>query len=429
MNEVSKSAPGWGGKLPKGWTWFHLEDVVKLYLEDVPPGSKLLLSVGDTEVWIRESIPEESPRFPIGTVFVVLPRRLLLTKAVLVPFQKSTIRRDKNGPQINPEYLAYWLTGAGPILFKSFGRDRTSLRGNEPFILRKFGVPLPSIVEQQLAVAKYKRALQDSDKTAAALKCARRRFPRIETAPLEALARGNFMKWLLHENKPLAKTLRPVLTNSPFLAGKRGASAQKAIFDIVAACINVAEQRLTKQIGDGFGEVLESVKAKRTSESGQDDMQGYVTLYQAAKIVCRSKRTLEKIKDLPLPNVEGGGGKTAFWAWDEMRPWLELHFGMKLPKKFPKHIPPRPPVLSADSDDDPGEPAEEPAVTKGKPKSPPKPDWETGHYQCKSSDLPTGRRLDTRTGFEDRPLRQMLGREIRLSDSCLQHVVPGSPTQ
>lgn len=320
MNEVSKSAPGWGGKLPKGWTWFHLEDVVKLYLEDVPPGSKLLLSVGDTEVWIRESIPEESPRFPIGTVFVVLPRRLLLTKAVLVPFQKSTIRRDKNGPQIDPEYLAYWLTGAGPILFKSFGRDRTSLRGNEPFILRKFGVPLPSIVEQQLAVAKYKRALQDSDKTAAALKCARRRFPRIETAPLEALARGNFMKWLLHENKPLAKTLRPVLTNSPFLAGKQSASAQKAIFDIVAACINVAEQRLTKQIGDGFGEVLESVKAKRTSESGQDDMQGYVTLYQAAKIVCRSKRTLEKIKDLPLPNVEGGGGKTAFWAWDEMRP-------------------------------------------------------------------------------------------------------------
>ena len=95
MNEVSKSATGWGGKLPKGWTWFRLEDVVKLYLEDVPPGSKLLLSVGDTEVWIRESIPEESPRFPIGTVFVVLPR-LLLTKAVLVPFQKSTIRRDKN---------------------------------------------------------------------------------------------------------------------------------------------------------------------------------------------------------------------------------------------------------------------------------------------------------------------------------------------
>ena len=145
---------------------------------------------------------------------------------------------------------------------------------------------------------------------------------------------------------------------------------------------------MTKQIGDGFGEVLESVKAKRTSESGQDDMQGYVTLYQAAKIVCRSKRTLEKIKDLPLPNVEGGGGKTAFWAWDEMRPWLELHFGMKLPKKFPKHIPPRPPVLSADSDDDPGEPAEEPAVTKGKPKSPPKPDWETGHYQCKSPTCP-----------------------------------------
>lgn len=76
---------------------------------------------------------------------------------------------------------------------------------------------------------------------------------------------------------------------------------------------------------------------------------------------------------------------------------------MKLPKKFPKHIPPRPPVLSADSDDDPGEPAEEPAVTKGKPKSPPKPDWETGHYQCKSPTCPRAggwtQERDSKTGL------------------------------
>lgn len=61
-----------------------------------------------------------------------------------------------------------------------------------------------------------------------------------------------------------------------------------------------------------------------------------VTLYQAAALVNRSKKTLERRKDrMPLPRVEGGGGKPAEWAWKELRPWLEQEFERSLPERFP----------------------------------------------------------------------------------------------
>ncbi len=66
------------------------------------------------------------------------------------------------------------------------------------------------------------------------------------------------------------------------------------------------------------------------------DMECLVTLQQAAAMVSRSKRTLERKKvRMPLPRVEGGGGKPAEWAWSELRPWLEKEFGRPLPEKFP----------------------------------------------------------------------------------------------
>jgi hypothetical protein len=61
-------------------------------------------------------------------------------------------------------------------------------------------------------------------------------------------------------------------------------------------------------------------------------------LNQAAGIVHRSKRTLERYKTtgkLPAPAVEGGGGKPDFYDWKVMRPWLESEFGIKLPEVFP----------------------------------------------------------------------------------------------
>ena len=71
----------------------------------------------------------------------------------------------------------------------------------------------------------------------------------------------------------------------------------------------------------------------------EPEVECLVTLQQAAAMVSRSKRTLEdyKRKDqtMPLPRVEGGGGKPAEWAWSEIRSWLEKTFDRSLPKRFP----------------------------------------------------------------------------------------------
>jgi hypothetical protein len=66
----------------------------------------------------------------------------------------------------------------------------------------------------------------------------------------------------------------------------------------------------------------------------------YVTLDQAAAIVNRSKRTLEKLatrkkNPLPDPDVQGGGGKANEWNWAKLRPWLEGEYGKQLPVRFP----------------------------------------------------------------------------------------------
>jgi hypothetical protein len=69
---------------------------------------------------------------------------------------------------------------------------------------------------------------------------------------------------------------------------------------------------------------------------------GLVTLRQAAAMVHCSKRKLESFKtrgELPDPAVDGGGGKTAYYDWKVMRPWLESHFGVKMPEIFPANHP------------------------------------------------------------------------------------------
>jgi hypothetical protein len=67
--------------------------------------------------------------------------------------------------------------------------------------------------------------------------------------------------------------------------------------------------------------------------------QDLVTLDQAAGLVHRSKRTLERHKaTMPHPVVRGGGGKSDRWRWSDLRPWLERKFDTQLPE-----IPPSPP--------------------------------------------------------------------------------------
>ena len=66
----------------------------------------------------------------------------------------------------------------------------------------------------------------------------------------------------------------------------------------------------------------------------------YVTLDQAAALVNRSKKTLERYvadpkRGAPAPDVEGGGGKPHEWLYEMLRPWLEQQFSRKLPERFP----------------------------------------------------------------------------------------------
>ena len=64
----------------------------------------------------------------------------------------------------------------------------------------------------------------------------------------------------------------------------------------------------------------------------------YVTLNQAAAIVNRQKKSLERYlykEMLPPPDVEGGGGKPHEWKWSRLRPCLELIYKKQLPAKFP----------------------------------------------------------------------------------------------
>jgi hypothetical protein len=73
-------------------------------------------------------------------------------------------------------------------------------------------------------------------------------------------------------------------------------------------------------------------------EAPPDDPTCLVTLDQAAAVVHRSKRTLERYKTdgkLPVPTFEGGGGRADFWDWETIRPRLEEIFGIKLPNRFP----------------------------------------------------------------------------------------------
>jgi hypothetical protein len=90
-------------------------------------------------------------------------------------------------------------------------------------------------------------------------------------------------------------------------------------------------------------ELAPLTRKKGTTWHDETTPEQYVTLDQAAALVNRSKKTLErylrnpksKAAQMPAPDVEGFGGKPHEWRWGTLRPWLEKTFGKKLPERLP----------------------------------------------------------------------------------------------
>lgn len=64
-----------------------------------------------------------------------------------------------------------------------------------------------------------------------------------------------------------------------------------------------------------------------------------VTLDQIAALVGLSKRSMRRYIEnpdwnMPLPEVEGGGGRAAYWRWSVIQPWLNSTFGRDYPPRF-----------------------------------------------------------------------------------------------
>ena len=73
----------------------------------------------------------------------------------------------------------------------------------------------------------------------------------------------------------------------------------------------------------------------RTSRPWTAEVPDYITLTQAAGMVKKGKRTLERYKTkgtLPPPVVEGGAGRADLYDWAVMRPWLADTFKWPLDK-------------------------------------------------------------------------------------------------
>jgi hypothetical protein len=89
---------------------------------------------------------------------------------------------------------------------------------------------------------------------------------------------------------------------------------------------------------------LEAIRGAAPAEAVQpdapDEPEQYLTLDQAAALVNRHKKTLERHINrsgsaAPPPDVEGGGGRPHEWRWTRLRPWLEQTFGRRLPTRLP----------------------------------------------------------------------------------------------
>jgi hypothetical protein len=85
---------------------------------------------------------------------------------------------------------------------------------------------------------------------------------------------------------------------------------------------------------------IDALRFQEAPESPPDDV--FVTLDQAAAMVQRSKRTLEKKRNLPAPDIRGSGGRPHEWKWNRIRPWLESEYKRSLPQTLPRLKPVKP---------------------------------------------------------------------------------------
>lgn len=94
--------------------------------------------------------------------------------------------------------------------------------------------------------------------------------------------------------------------------------------------------RNVADLHDALNKLGEAIAWCNSNNSLTGSAECFVTLQQAAAMVSRSKKTLERRKkEMPAPKVSGGGGKPDEWAWSELRPWLEKEFERSLPERFP----------------------------------------------------------------------------------------------
>ena len=94
--------------------------------------------------------------------------------------------------------------------------------------------------------------------------------------------------------------------------------------------------------------VIRQMPVPKQGTPDQTDIPVYVTLSQIARAVRKGKSTLRNFittGEFPPCEIEGGGGKSAYWIYDKVRPRLTEQFGMFLPEQFREDaIPPRPHV-------------------------------------------------------------------------------------
>jgi hypothetical protein len=101
-------------------------------------------------------------------------------------------------------------------------------------------------------------------------------------------------------------------------------------------------------IRQNYQRQAERSRISATAHSKVDDLSSsevfalidMIDLDQAAALVSRHKRTLHRYqkdpsKGMPLPQIQGAGGKKSEWRYATLKPWLE--------KWFDRQLPPRPP--------------------------------------------------------------------------------------
>jgi len=110
----------------------------------------------------------------------------------------------------------------------------------------------------------------------------------------------------------------------------------------IADVLNLLTPATPAQVKMADGDPERKPQAPAANPALESGILDYVDLDQAAALVNRSKKTLERAlvkKIMPPPDIEGGGGKKHEWVYAKLRPWLETSYGKVLPNRPPRAIP------------------------------------------------------------------------------------------